>query len=315
MKRTLKCLYCGKEFTTASAVQKYCSVECADAAKEAKKKKRENLLRAVEPIADLSQVEYFTISKAATLMGCSRQYVYKLVQQGRLPASRLSNRMSYVRRADIEALLAGNPYRRIIPCQQRTSVAKPKAMTDGKGKQTEGRQVEDQMEFYSGEDVMRNYKINKSWLYTCSKRYGIVTCRIAGHVYYSKRDIDEYFGIANDYSGIEEWVTINEVKELYDVKPSGISSTVHRHKIPTKREYGVTYYSKKHLDELFRPDILADENYCTSAEAALIMGVTTANLHHIVSRFNITKVKVGSKNMLLKSDVERALKARKEQGL
>ena len=33
MKRTKKCLYCGKEFSTQSAVKKYCCMECAEAAK------------------------------------------------------------------------------------------------------------------------------------------------------------------------------------------------------------------------------------------------------------------------------------------
>ena len=122
MRRKRKCLCCGKEFTASSGIQKYCSVDCAEAAKQARKRKRANLLREVEQVADLSQVEYLTISKAATLMGCSRQYVYKLVGQGRLRASRLSNRMSYIRRADIEALLAVSPYTRVIPCQRPKSV-------------------------------------------------------------------------------------------------------------------------------------------------------------------------------------------------
>lgn len=55
------------------------------------------------------------LSKAAILMGCSRQYIYKLVAQGRLRASRISNRMAFIRRADIEKMLEDNPYNRVIP--------------------------------------------------------------------------------------------------------------------------------------------------------------------------------------------------------
>lgn len=40
---------------------------------------------------ELQQQEYLTFSKAALLLGCTRQYVYKLVEQGKLPASRLSD--------------------------------------------------------------------------------------------------------------------------------------------------------------------------------------------------------------------------------
>lgn len=91
MTKTRKCAYCGKVFILNSGMQKYCSEECATAAKETRKKKQRDFLRAVEPVMELQQQEYLTFSKAALLLGCTRQYVYKLVEQGKLPASRLSD--------------------------------------------------------------------------------------------------------------------------------------------------------------------------------------------------------------------------------
>ena len=64
---------------------------------------------------EIQHQEYLTFSKAAILMGCSRQYIYKLVAIGKLKASRISNRMAFIRRADIEQMLEGNPYHRILP--------------------------------------------------------------------------------------------------------------------------------------------------------------------------------------------------------
>ena len=63
---------------------------------------------------EIQHQEYLTFSKAAILMGCSRQYVYKLVALGKLKASRISNRMAFIRKADIERMLE-NPYHRILP--------------------------------------------------------------------------------------------------------------------------------------------------------------------------------------------------------
>ena len=104
MKTTKKCAFCGRMFTPNSGMQKYCTVHCADEAKKAKKKRQQDLLNAVEPVLEIQRQEYLTFSKAAILMGCSRQYIYKLVAQGRLRASRISNRMAFIRRADIEKL-------------------------------------------------------------------------------------------------------------------------------------------------------------------------------------------------------------------
>lgn len=39
MRRTKKCLYCDKEFSTQNAAKKYCCMECAEAAKLEIKKK------------------------------------------------------------------------------------------------------------------------------------------------------------------------------------------------------------------------------------------------------------------------------------
>ena len=128
MRKTRKCAFCGKEFTCNSGSQRFCSEHCAEAAKAQRKKRQQDFLKALQPVIDIASQEYLTFSKAAILMGCSRQYVYKLVNEGKLPASRISNRMAFIRKADIEKMLAGNPYHRVLPgtptnkpfCRQQT---------------------------------------------------------------------------------------------------------------------------------------------------------------------------------------------------
>ena len=81
MRKTRKCAFCGKEFTCNSGSQRYCSEHCAETAKAQRKKKQQDFLKAVQPVIDIASQEYLTFSKAAILMGCSRQYVYKLVNR------------------------------------------------------------------------------------------------------------------------------------------------------------------------------------------------------------------------------------------
>ena len=97
-------------------MQKYCSEACQAEAKRIRKKRQQDLINGIEPIMDLQHQEYLTFSKAAILMGCTRQYVYKLVANGKLKASRLSNRMAFIRKSDIEKMFESNPYKRVIPC-------------------------------------------------------------------------------------------------------------------------------------------------------------------------------------------------------
>lgn len=115
MKTTKKCQFCGKSFVTRSGMQRYCSEACQAEAKRARVMQKNNLFKVAQPLMEIQHQEYLTFSKAAILMGCSRQYIYKLVANGKLKASRISNRMAFIRRADIERMLEGNPYHRILP--------------------------------------------------------------------------------------------------------------------------------------------------------------------------------------------------------
>ena len=263
---------------------------------------------------DLQCQEYLTFSKAAILMGCTRQYVYKLVANGKLKASRLSSRMAFVRKSDIERMFEANPYKRVIPCCK----ASDKASAKKKPKEQapiEGKEDNEVLDYYSGEEVMALYKVKRSWLYTSAKRNQIPMCRIAGKNYYSKRHVEDCLGLTVDTSTITEWLTTNEVFEEFGMKPTAIRAYAYRHHIPTKKEYGITYYSKTHIAELRQMDMLADERYCTVDDVSEKYGLSKANIHHIAKVHGIEKIKVGVKNLLLIADVERVMAERAAKGL
>ena len=314
MPKTRKCAYCGKVFTTNSGMQKYCSEECAEQAKESRKRKQKDFFRAVEPVMELQQQEYLTFSKAAILLGCTRQYVYKLVEQGRLPASRLSSRMALVRRSDIERMFDANPYNRVIPCSKPKKATPKKQRTSLRKNTNDVQSTDEVLEYYSGEEVMQTYKVKQSWLYASAKRHQIPMCRIAGRNYYSKKHIDAVFCTSVDLDAIVDWLTPQEVADRYGINLTAVRSYAHRHKIPSKREYGQTFYSQSHFDELRRTDLLADENYYTVEQVQELYGLTKANICHIVKVKHIEKTKVGRINLLLRSDVERVMAERKTAG-
>ena len=311
MKKTRRCACCGREFTAYSGVQKYCSVGCADEAKKERKKRHEDFLRAAAPVVGLRQQEYLTFSRAAILMGCSRQYVYKLVNQGKLKASRISSRMAIIRRADIESMLEGNPYNKVVfgnrpkPTNSSRKLRKQEAETASN----------EPLTYISGEEVIANYKVKPSWLYTSAKRNQIPICRIGGRNYYSKSHVEECLGLTADIASITAWLTTEQAFEEYGMSATAIHAYAYRHRIPTKREYGIVYYSRTHFDELRQTEVLADDRYCTVEEVAEKYRLSKANVHHITKVHGIAKRKVGVRNLLLRADVERAMAERAEKGL
>ena len=313
MRKTRKCAFCGKEFTCNSGSQRYCSEHCAEEAKAQRKKKQQDFLKAVQPVIDIASQEYLTFSKAAILMGCSRQYVYKLVNEGKLPASRISSRMAFVRKADIEKMLAGNPYHRVLP------TSKPKISSSLSSKKAKNQIGESPMRFaepldyISGEDVMATYKVKKSWLYASAKRNNIPMCKIAGKNYYSRKHMDALFGVTAEIEALTEWITTEEAEALYFTTRESLRTQAYRRHIPTKREYGKTYYSKIHLDEVYHPDLKASDAYYTTTEAAEKYGMTKSNIGVIARAHNITKVKVGVHNLIVKEELDRIMASRLAQ--
>lgn len=312
MKKTRKCAFCGREFTANSGVQKYCSVSCADEAKRERKKRNGDFLKAAEPVIGLRQQEYLTFSKAAILMGCSRQYIYKLVNQGKLKASRISSRMAIIRRADIETMLEGSPYNKVVFGNR----PKPASSNRQQQKKKEPVSVSDEpLTYISGEEVIASYKVKPSWLYTSAKRNQIPICRIAGKNYYSRSHVEVCLGLTSDIASITDWLTKEQAFEEFGMSATAVHAYAYRHRIPTKREYGIVYYSRTHLAELRQTDMLADDRYCTVDEVSERYGLSKANIHHITKVHGIEKRKVGVKNLLLRADVERAMAERAAKGL
>ena len=322
MRKTRKCAFCGKEFTCNSGSQRYCSEHSAEAAKAQRKKRQQDFLKAVQPVIDIASQEYLTFSKAAIIMGCSRQYVYKLVNEGKLPASRISSRMAFIRKTDIEQMLAGNPYHRVLLCassnkpSKKSSNSSSSSLSSRKDKnhipEIDMRSSEP-LEYISGEDVMATYKVKKSWLYVSAKRNNIPVCKIAGKNYYSRKHMDALFGVTAEIEALTEWLTTEEAETHYSTTKESLRTQAYRRHIPTKREYGKTYYSKKHLDDIFRPDLKASDAYYTTAEAADKYGMTKSNICVIVKTNNLTKVKVGVQNLIVKEELDRIMASRLAQ--
>ena len=321
MRKTRKCAFCNKEFTCNSGSQRYCSEHCAEAAKAQRKKRQQDFLKALQPVIDISSQEYLTFSKAAILMGCSRQYVYKLVNEGKLPASRISSRMAFIRKADIEKMLAGNPYHRVLPGASLNKPSKkPSHLSSSLSSRKDKNHIpeidmrsSEPLEYISGEDVMAIYKVKKSWLYVSAKRNNIPMCKIAGKNYYSRRHMDALFGVSAEIEALTEWLTTDEAETLYSTTKESLRTQAYRRHIPTKREYGKTYYSKIHLDDIFRPDLKASDAYYTTAEAAEKYGMTKSNICVIVKTNNLTKVKVGVQNLIVKEELDRIMANRLAQ--
>ena len=181
--------------------------------------------------------DFFSFAQAAKLMGVTRQYIYKLVKESKLRASRLSGKKSLIRRADIELMMKTKPYERIMPKEDF-----------------------DITEYYTAEEIAQKYKVNAKWVWTYTRQHKIPKVRIRQFNYYSKKHIDAAFAKYEVDSDLTEWYTPEDIQEKYGMTRVAIRSHVYRNNIPQRKNTGrystpnSTSTSRKTLRRRARPN-------------------------------------------------------------
>lgn len=235
----------------------------------------------------LESQEYFTFSQAARLMGVSRQYVYKLVKEDKLRASRLSSRMSLIRRTDIELMLKTKPY----------EVLRPKDEFDV-------------TEYYTAEQIAEKYKVNAKWVWTYTRQHNVPKVRIRQFNYYSKKHIDAAFAKYKTDNALTEWYTPEEIEKNYGMTRVAIRSHVYRNNIPSKKEHGQIFYSKLHFDLSKKTTEDDSSEYYTVQEAMKKYSLTRDSVYGILQFHIIKREKKGRFVRFLKVEFDHIMGAR-----
>ena len=286
------CQWCGVEFEAQKVSTKYCSHRCANLAykqavrdKRVKQAEAETLsIKLEKPIENVKDKEYLSFAQAGKLLGLSRQAVYNMVKAGNLKASKISSRLSFIKRTDIDAMLENKPYKILHP---KDSVP----ITD----------------FYTTAEVKEKFQIQESWLYKIAKEHNIPRTFNRGKTYWSKKHIDSYFAKKTPDVSITEWYSVAELQEKFGMTLSAIYTFVYKNVIPKRKEGKMVYYSKKHFDIAKGIAIPEEPQYYTIPEAMEKFNLTRDQLYHYVKYHNITRIKVGKYTKISKSELDEFL--------
>lgn len=105
------CKHCNEEFTAKTTVTQYCSLRCAQRAYKVRKREekkerseKETLSIRLKPTTGIETKEILSVSEGAMLLGCSKRTVYRLIANGSLKAFNLGQRMTRIKRSEIDKL-------------------------------------------------------------------------------------------------------------------------------------------------------------------------------------------------------------------
>ncbi len=292
MKIKKVCEWCGTTFYAQKLTTRFCSHRCNNLAyKEAIRQKRIQEVEAKvqtviseQSISNFKDKEYLSFKEAATLLGLSKQAIYKMVYAGKLQAFHISSRLSFIRKGDIDRMLEARPY--------------------------EQRQPKDTIpitDFYTTAEVKEKYHVNESWIFAIAKKHNIPRTFNRGKTYWSKKHIDAYFATKAPNPDITEWYSTQEMQDKFSMTLSAIYTFAHKNAIPKKKEGIMVYYSKKHVDiakGIAKPE---ETMYYTVAEAMEKFNLTRDQLYHYVKWHHISKVKKGKYTFISRAELDKLL--------
>ena len=286
------CKWCGKIFIAQKTTTCFCSHACASRGYKERIRERKQQLKKNEELMQIRQSfegqDYFSFAQAAKLMGVSRQYIYKLVHSGKLRASRLSDKMSIIRRADIELMLKTNPYERLMPDTKDFDIG----------------------DYYTAEQIVEKYKVGVKWVWTYTRKHKIPKVRIHQFNYYSRKHIDAAFAKYEVDSTLTEWYTPEDIVEKYGMTRVAIRSQVYRNNIPSKKVHGQIYYSKLHFDLSKTSEQESRAEYYTVQEAMAQYNISRDTVYGILNFHQIKRLKHGRYVRFLRIDFDKIMGAR-----
>ena len=103
------CQHCGNEFTARTTVTRFCSHRCASAAHKQKlragkveESNKQTQQVKTRPIEELKAKEFLTVREVARLLNCSVRSAYYYIESGTIKAVNLGQRITRVKRSDID---------------------------------------------------------------------------------------------------------------------------------------------------------------------------------------------------------------------
>ena len=174
------CKHCGNDFTARTTTTLYCSHSCNSAAYKAKIRSgkvevsnKETQRIKTQPIEELKAKEFLTVRDIASLLNCSVRSVYYYIESGTIRATNLGQRITRVKRSELDKLFE----------QPRTVAPQPES-------QPEQKQF-DISDCYTLTEVQSKYGISETAVQNLIKRNSIPKIKKGWFAYVPKKIIDK----------------------------------------------------------------------------------------------------------------------------
>ena len=175
-----KCKVCGTLFYAKTVSSWYCSRNCTCAAYRIKKRDEKNEQKRKEKASKIPDDRpYISVAEAVALFGISRNSLYRLINNGTIPAINMGQRLTRISRAHLEASFP------LIEEQPKELPVTPASYKF------------DESDCYTIGQITEIYGVSESTVYKAIRKQSIPSCQRGNYVYVPKVEIDKLFKSVN----------------------------------------------------------------------------------------------------------------------
>ena len=282
------CEFCGKEFYAQKVSTRYCSKRCNELAYKQRRRQRqitEAEARVLQkPIEEVGNKEFLSLQDASVLFSITKRSVYNLIYNGILQAFKLSSRMTFVRRSDIEQIFEHHVYTKKVKPERKPIT-----------------------EFYTTKEIQEKFGVSEAWVFKLAKEKKIPKVLHHGKTYWSKQHVDKHFAKHIENNSIVEWYSVQDMMEKFNMTTSAVYCFVSKFNIPKKKIKTSVYYSKQHVDAAKGINEPPKEEFYTMKEAVQHFGMTEDQIYKYAKKAKVSKHMEGRIVLMNKRELDAAL--------
>ena len=228
--------------------------------------------------------DYMSIAEAASLLGVTRMTVYNLIYSNMLRASKITSRLTFVRRCDIEAMLTNANYTKKLKPERKPIT-----------------------EFYTTSEIKEKYGVSEGWVFKIGTEKNIPKILHHGKTYWSKQHVEKHFAKHIENNSIAEWYSVADMMTKFNMTTSAVYCFVSKFGIPKKKIKREVFYSKQHVDAAKGINEPPKEEFYTMKEAVQYFGMTEDQIYKYAKKAKVSKHMEGRIVLMNKRELDAAL--------
>lgn len=242
------------------------------------------------------------IAEAAEYLSVSRTTVYRALWNGLFEASEVQG-VYLIRKTSIDAYVEKNAS--VISKRTGESVSRDPVQA------TYANPIAaNPNEYITLTEALQLYGDSVPSIQFLLRNSGLQFERFRNIRFYRKSDVEAFVKkrIKSSHPEISEWYTVEDIMNTFGLERKSVYNLTFTNKIPKKKVYRTTYYSKTHIDRIFLSRIGLEENFYSAQAASEMSGLELRRLYKVVKRLGIPTRSLGGRLWISKTQFDELVK-------